>query len=187
MKSHTNNSQFSFFKGPITNLIPLTQVQIPDIYRGITSNYYRNTVEVIRSTSNPETKRKAKAKLDYVTFAGIFNKRDAQSIVSASGYTCIDLDHIKNNELLSIKEKLIEDKMFETQLLFISPSGHGLKWVIEIDLNNFNYGINFLGVIGYLKRVHHLDDYIDTKVKDLSRACFMSHDPAAFIHPKYLK
>jgi hypothetical protein len=48
-----------------------------------------------------------------------------------SGLLCLDFDHLNNVQILF--EQLLNDDYFETQLLFRSPSGDGLKWVISVD------------------------------------------------------
>lgn len=186
--NETSLPKFSFFKGPITNKRPKTSATIVDIFRGLTSNYYKTKTERYRITKDKEIKKK----LDFVTFAGIFIVRNKENLFRYSGYACIDFDHIEKGQIEVIKEILLKDNMLETALLFISPSGDGLKWVVEIDLEHFpDYETNFRGIVGYL-RVTYPDHFntgeniIDESGKDICRACFLCHDPHAYINPKYL-
>ena len=45
---------------------------------------------------------------------------------------CLDFDHIGNPE--KFKELLLQHDYFDTELLFTSPSGDGVKWIIPIEL-----------------------------------------------------
>ena len=183
----TTFPKFSFFKGPITNKRPKSSATIVDIYRGLTSNYYKTKTEQYRRTKDKE----AKKKFDFVTFAGLFCIRNNENLFRYSGYVCIDFDHIEPAQIEVIKAILLNDDMLETQLLFISPSGTGLKWVIEVDLKTYpDYEVNFKGIVSYL-RTNYPDYFsgnniIDETGKDVSRACFLCHDPKAYINPKYL-
>jgi hypothetical protein len=177
--------KISFFNGPITNLTPKTTISLADVYRGVTSNYYKQIIEQIRLVNDDKEKRNIKKQLDYVTFAGVFKIRNCNNLIKPSGYICIDLDHIEGEIMASVKKRLLNDSLLETALLFTSPGGRGLKWVVEVNLNRFDYATNYEGVIGYLRKMYRLDDYIDTKAKDVARACFMSYDPDAYINPKY--
>ncbi|MBK7652263.1 MAG: hypothetical protein IPJ20_18295 [Flammeovirgaceae bacterium] len=77
--------------------------------------------------------RKYKAShFPYVTFSGTFLKRNDQSLQRHSGLITIDFDHVENVQ--ELKARLLQDEYFETGLLFVSPSGDGLKRVIPIDL-----------------------------------------------------
>lgn len=177
--------KISFFNGPITNLTPKAAITLEDVYRGVTSNCYKKIIEQLRLMNDDKEKRNIKKQLDYVTFAGIFKTRNSNSLIKPSGYICIDLDHIEGEMIAPVKAKLLNDALLETALLFTSPGGCGLKWVVKVDLNRFDYATNYEGIIGYLRKMHRLDAYIDTTGKDIARACFMSYDPKAYINPKY--
>ena len=190
----TTFPKFSFFNGPITNTRPNSSGTIADVYRGLTSNYYKEKTAQLRNTIDPAERRKAKKNLDYVTFSGTFRQsRAKENLIQHSGYICIDLDHIEPPQIEVIKATLLKDKMLETQLLFISPSGNGLKWVVEVDLNICpDHETNYNGISYYLKNTYPdlltIDiKTIDQNCKDVSRACFLCHDPEAYINPKYQK
>ena len=68
-------------------------------------------------------------------------------------------------------------------LLFRSPSGKGLKWFIAIDIDKCDHGTWFDGVRNYLMATYGLTGkQVDPQCKNVSRACFMSYDPDAFIN-----
>lgn len=182
------HKQFSFFNGPITNKSPKSIATIADVHRGLVSDYYKQKTEALRLAISPEEKRELKKTLDYVTFAGIFSTRSKEALIKHSDYICIDFDKIEPEKMPEVKSLLLNDQMFATELLFISPSGTGIKWIIQIDLFSYpSYELNFRGIVGYIKKKYpSLKNYIDETGKDVSRACFLCHDPAAYINPKYL-
>lgn len=78
-------------------------------------------------------------------------------------------------------ERLLNDEYFDTQLLFRSPSGDGLKWIIPIDTSQTTHGNYFVAVANYILQTY--DVAVDKSGRDISRACFLPHDPQAFINP----
>lgn len=48
---------------------------------------------------------------------------------------CLDFDHVEN--IMELKQKLLNYEYFDTELLFVSPSGNGLKWIIPVDLKGW--------------------------------------------------
>lgn len=103
-------------------------------------------------------------------------------ILQHSCLLTIDFDHIV--DVKRLKGKLLNDEYFETELLFVSPSGNGLKWIIPIDICKHNHQYYFKAVANYLRQTYEVK--IDRSGKDLSRACFLPYDPEVYIHPKYL-
>lgn len=175
---------FSLFRHPVSNIIPEKEVSLVEVYLGIRSVAYKDRTNYLRSLKDKDQIRKYKAsEFDYVTFSGTFTKRNDKALVKHSGLLTIDFDHIAN--VPELKEKLINDEYFETELLFISPSGDGLKWVISIDLNECSHQEWFLAVANYIKSTYSLE--ADPSGKDISRACFLPHDPEVYINPNYLK
>ena len=136
----------------------------------------------LRAISDHKAARSFKASnFNYVTFAGVFKQRENKELIKHSGLLTIDFDHIDNID--NLKKMLLNDESLETELLFISPSGDGLKWIIPIDLQKADHLKYFTAVQNYLKFTYEIE--IDNPGKDLARACFIPHDPEVFIHPKY--
>lgn len=183
-------AQFSVFKGPITNVSPSGLVTIPDIYKVITGGFFRKKTMALRALDDREKYRKVKKKLPFVTFSGNFDWRAKEALHKHSGLICIDVDHLEDTPTLNkYKELMINDQLLETALVFTSPSGKGLKWIIEVDLAICpDHETNYRGIVNYLNYTHpDLALYLDRSGKDVSRACFLSWDPFAYINPKYLK
>lgn len=122
------SARFSFFKAPITN----TKPSLPDVYRYIRGGFARQQTKQLRRIEDIKTARAYKVRnFHYCTFSGIFSTRSDKALIVHSGLLCIDFDHLSDTE--ELKATLLQDNYFDTQLLFRSPSGHGLKWIIPID------------------------------------------------------
>lgn len=139
--------------------------------------------------------------LKYVTPSGEFTYCNDASMVRHSGLLCLDLDDIcplgevnpvfydflpecynmetrETDAVEQLKQHLIADSQFDTVMAFRSPRGNGLKWWIAIDLTKCDHRIWFAGVRNYLMATYQLsDDQVDKHCGNLSRACFLCHDP----------
>ena len=80
-----------------------------------------------------------------------------------------------NQGVEELRNKLLSDEYFETEMLFTSPSGDGLKWIIPIDLEEVNHQEYFKAVANYIQSTYGLE--VDQSGKDISRACFLPYDP----------
>ena len=185
MKNDNNTYQkFSYFKAPVTNILPYKSISLADVYRAISGTYFKQQTEQLRLISAKDENRKFKAThFPYVTISGTFTQRNEKSLIQHSGLIAIDFDNLKDVE--KTKLQLLKDPYFETQLLFISPNGNGIKWIIEIEVSEkYSHGEMFQHIYFYILQPYFLK--IDKACKDVSRATFLCYDPEAFIHPKYL-
>ena len=153
-----------------------------------------------------EQQRKYKGRnLDYVTPSGVFSYCNDESLVSHSMLLCLDLDDIspicevnpvfydflpecynacttETDAVEVLKWQLINDKHFNTVMVFRSPRGNGLKWWIEIDLGKCDHRTWFQAVRNYLMARHGLSDHqVDKSCGNPSRGCFLSHDPLVYL------
>lgn len=175
--------EFSFYKRPVSNVMPAKIVSLLEVYELLRCDRYKARTEKLRSFEQKDEARAFKAvSFDYVSFSGTFNKRSDKELINHSGLLTIDFDHVQ--DIPALKKKLLADEYFETELLFISPSGDGLKWIICADLSEVSHQDYFKAVAAYILDTYHLE--VDNSGKDISRACFLPHDPEAFINPVYL-
>ena len=176
-------SVFSFFKAPITNKYPLKSITVADAYNYIKGHYAAEETSKLRSfTDKKQAKLYKQSHFAYATFRGEVEYRSNDSVKTESRLLCIDFDHL--TEIGPMKQKLFEDQYFETALLFRSPSGDGLKWVIEINRGNLSHSDFFRAVENYILKRYGVQ--IDRSGKDISLACFLPHDPEAYINPNYV-
>ena len=172
--------RFSFFRRPISSSIPYKNVTLKNVYEVIIGGYYKAITERLRTITDKKQAREYKSTFfDYCTFSGTFNSRRADALIQHSGLMCLDFDHIADVE--DLKGRLLGDTMFETQLLFRSPSGDGLKWVISIDKCTLSHGEYFTAVANYIKFRYNVE--VDRSGRDVCRACFLPYDPDAYINP----
>jgi hypothetical protein len=175
--------KFSFFKRPITNTKPDKELNVFEVYKLINSDLYKLNTLNIRQLQDKAKSRVFKAQnFDYVTFSGTFSKRTDNDLIKHSGLITIDFDHV--HDLEQLKKALLNDEYFDTELLFVSPSGDGLKWIIQIDLSQGSHQLLFSAIAAYIKETYNLE--VDKSGKDISRACFLPYDNNIFINPKYL-
>lgn len=171
---------FSFFSYPISNVIPSTDFTIIDAYNYIRDQRIKPILNEYRNLPEGKEKKQFKAsKFSYVTFSGKFSKRSSDAIVNHSGYICIDLDDVNVDIVFDL---LKGDK--HTALLFRSPSGNGLKWIVEVNIAESSHDKYFECIKVYLADKYSLT--IDPSGKDIARACFLCYDKEAFINPKLL-
>ncbi len=174
--------RFSFFKAPISNTRPYRSITILDAWNYITGHYAKERTHKLRSIADKSRARIFKAaNLDYATFSGEFSSRSNAACTAESGLLCIDFDHVPDVEELFAR--LLTDRYFETALLFRSPSGDGIKWIIEVNRGHTSHSDYFRAVAGYIVKAYGIEP--DKSGKDLARACFLPHDPDAFINPNY--
>ena len=174
---------FSFFKAPVQNIIPHKSISLLDAYNYIVGEYAKQRTEKLRSIKEPKQARQFKANnFDYCTFSGVFTSRNDKKIVQHSGLMAVDFDHLPNLE--EVRQALLADEYFDTQLLFVSPSGDGLKWIIPIDTTTTPHSEYFAAVANYILQTYGVA--VDKSGRDISRACFLPHDPQAYINPRLL-
>ena len=182
--------KMSFFRRPIKNTKPCREASPQDIYKYLVSDYAKAHTEHIRAIAdNRERSRYKAANLDYITPGGTFRSRKENELIQASGYMVIDFDHIPNAK--GLVKRLANDTNFETILAFRSPSGDGVKWIVALpnttkpDGTPFTYGEFFTILSNYSKKIYGIE--ADPSGKDICRACFLPHDPDAFINPLYIE
>lgn len=174
----------SFFNAPVRNVFPEERLRLHEIYTLITSEKYKRITENLRAIKEPKEARKFKANnFDYVTFSGIFEKRSDTDLIQHSNLLTIDFDHLNNLE--EFKNQLLNDEYFETEMLFTSLSGDGLKWIIRIDISQVSHSEYFEAVSNYIHKTYKIT--VDKSGKDVSRACFLPYDPSAFLHNRHQK
>ena len=157
----------------------------------IISDKWAQTTAYLRSQS-PLVQKSIKCRqLNFVTFSGIFTQRRASHLVRHSNLLCFDYDHIgKEEELRTMKRNLIADPLIDVQLIFRSPSGDGLKVVVGSDIYQSGLAAQdvlrrhvseYQRISQAISRSHGIES---DKTIDVARACFLCHDPEAYIkHP----
>ena len=196
----------SFFNSPIRNTLPRCCVTTKQIYSYIVSSHAKENTLLLRSLINSYVRRIYKAQnFDYVTFSGRFSVRKNDGLVEHSGFMCFDIDNLPSEKRLQeIKSQLINDPLLHTVLLFRSPSGNGLKWVVEvpdryslrscqqttdnrqqtvdcrqstIDVIVKNHRVLYERIRQYLLTQYGIET---DSTSDIARPCYLCHDPDAY-------
>jgi hypothetical protein len=147
------------------------------IHNIITSNTLKEKVdEIIRlyKEGKKEEADKLKSTLWLITPSGTFTERRASCLIDYSNYIVLDFDDVADVE--SLKEAV--KKIPYTLMAFISPSGQGLKVIVEVDSDSTRHGEAFNQLQSYYSAI--TDYVIDSSGKDICRAMFLSHDPNAY-------
>lgn len=140
----------------------------------------------LRKIEDEKKRREFKSKnFDFVCFSGTFSYRKDDCLIEHSGHLCLDFDHLPHLEMRDIRKKLIADPYFTTQLLFTSPSGDGLKWVVDIDLKECDHKTWFRAISNYVRETYRLE--ADPQCANVSRACFLPSDGSCYVNPEHFK
>jgi hypothetical protein len=148
-------------------------VPIEKIIKRIQQGTSKELVESIRN-GNKENKNR----LPCILFSGIFNERNSNSLKEHSGLMVLDFDKYPDNETMFTQlEQLKENKHF--LLLFISPSGNGIKGVIKV--SNELTKETHPKVFKEFQKQFDLD-YFDIVNSNIDRVCFESYDPNIYVN-----
>lgn len=186
----STKQNISYIEAPITNKTPKATVSLETVATAIKTNeHYKRITEQYReikasdSADEKETRKQKVESFDYVTMSGEFSYVSNKNLIRHSGYICIDIDKLESpKQVLKVKNTLVNDELLDTALIFVSPGGLGLKWVIPIDVQNEKDHEDFFYAIeSYLWNEYHIE--IDAACKDVARACFLSYDEHAMYNP----
>ena len=180
----TNDYEMSYFLPPITNKVPVTTMTLGEVAQVIGSEELAPQTRLLRSIADKAEARAYKGRsLPYVTPAGIFTYCNDASLVSHSRVLCIDLDGV--GDVDGLKRLLTADGHFCTLMAFRSPSGNGLKWMVKIDLARADHRSWYHAVRNYLLKSYGdrlTPKMVDSQCQNLSRACFLCHDPEVYLN-----
>lgn len=134
-----------------------------------------STVRKAYASGGKEAAAEPKKRLPGILFSGTFSARNADALTAHSGLICIDLDDL-NGTTDAVKEHIVADP--HTLAAFVSPTGSGLKVIFRCDPTK-PHAEAYRAAENYV--LTHFGLPIDKACKDVSRLCFISSDPEAFI------
>ena len=151
-------------------------VEVEYLVNRIRNGKSKETVELVRSSQNETVSDFHKRQLPAYSWSGTFRKRADDGLIEHSGLFCLDLDDLTAEQLKKAKADLKKDKY--THILFVSPSGCGLKLVCKIQDALEWHKDSGRGLF------KHFGKYsFDKKQLDVSRLCFESFDEDVFYNP----
>ena len=170
MKPLENNPQFSYFVAPINNTIALRDMDLATVYRLIATDFLKTKTDQVRKGLASKSRV-----LPYITPSGSFKRRSICDLKSYSGIICIDLDNCN----IAVKATLAADTFLNPALIFISPSGNGIKLFIQINnARQEDHLAHFNAIALYLSKTYQL--VADPTGKDVPRACYLCMDSDAY-------
>lgn len=150
---------------------------ITDILNDIQQGKYKHHIIYLRKSlhdNKTEAYEKAKKALPAFTPSGIFEGgRKAELLKEYSKFIILDIDKLSKEQLDTIKKKTNESNF--TYASFTSPSGNGLKILIQVNTAATQHKHAFIQAQAYYEKL--LSITIDKSGKDISRLCFFSYDP----------
>lgn len=135
-------------------------------------------INKIRSSKNKIEVDTLKKSLPCILFNGTFSERNSNSLIKHSGLMIVDFDkYPSDEEMFNHLELLKQNKHFV--LLFISPSGTGIKGVVKVS--------NELDKVTHPKIFTQFQDdfnfdYWDKSNSNIDRVCFESYDPNIYVN-----
>ena len=89
---------------------------------------------------------------------------------------CLDIDKLEDVK----STKLILESDAYTFAAFTSPSGNGLKVLIQVNGNENEHSFLLNGLQNYYKDIYKIE--IDKACKDICRGAFLSYDPSIYVN-----
>lgn len=176
------------------SLVPSTEITLQEVWKLITgSERLRLLTEEVRGAArcHEESKYRAlkQSTLPYVTPAGVFSYRRSDRLITPSGLVVLDIDHLgSDEETEDMRRNLFRDSFLMPELVFMSPSGRGVKAFVPYDLHRLpdvkqNAAECVTWLMTYVALMYGNDPQkgVDTSGKDLVRSCFLSYDEGALM------
>ena len=158
---------------------PYTQ-DVVDVYNRIKDGYPEliEKITALRAMNDDEPNYSSlKNSLRAIMFNGTFNERNDNGLIEHSGLCILDFDDYPSSKVMKAeKARLMEcPNVF---MIFVSPSGKGLKCVIKIPVSDkFTHKRRFKAFQEFID-----SDYFDASSCNVSRVCFESYDRGAYIN-----
>ena len=137
-------------------------------------------ISVVRPIKDDELRKKAKRFLPVIMWQGIFHHRSNNGCAFLTGLMCIDVDHKTDEELKMVKQTVMGWGC--TYCCFKSPSGDGLKVVINTDSSSLIHYGNFYRQVEQIF-INQFGIEPDDDCEDVGRACYCSFDPDLYYNP----
>lgn len=118
---------------------------------------------------------KLKGTLPAVTVSGTFQRRVAKLIQRYTQLVILDIDKLSKSGLLVQEVRERAERIPTTCVCFVSPSGDGLKIIVRVAGQLHHHAYVVKSLMNYYKKGLEAD--VDVTGKDVSRLCFLSHDP----------
>jgi hypothetical protein len=152
-------------------------VPIDKIIKRIKQGSSKKLIEQIRASTNKDERDRLKKKLPAILFAGEFSERNKEGLLNHSGLMVTDFDNFPDEDVYNEMFSKITQNPYVI-FAFRGPSGNGIKAVVKIpQCDKFDHERYFKA----FKKEFDFE-YFDQSNCDVSRVCFESYDPEAFVN-----
>jgi len=152
-------------------------VTLDKIYKRIKEGKSKQIVDFVRLANDKKEADKIKSTLPCILFAGEFSERNGNGLINHSGLMCVDFDKYPNDEVM-LEHRALLERNPHIVLLFISPSGNGIKAVVKIP--NATKETHPKYFTAFQKEFDF--EYWDKSCSNVDRVCYESYDPDIYIN-----
>lgn len=178
----------------ITSVSPdkLETIELNDLIQAVSEPFYDldKKTEQLRRVGGIDQKayQSLKKELPYIT-CGIFNPpyRKTEHFVSIKCFI-LDFDHLSEKQTNADELKKILKRDERVAMMFTSPGGDGLKLLFALKspfTDHGKYSLFYKVFAEGFARAHGLQQVIDTRTSDVTRATFLCYDPDLWHNPFY--
>jgi len=171
----------SLYENFIREVDTLSLAKIIEQIRG---NKYKKTVSEIRKLikiGDLERAKQVKRTLVAFTVSGLFEGGPRMTSLEVyNPFVILDINEL-DPEILPYLVLKIKEIEF-TKAVFISPSGRGLKVIVEVDAEMKMHSLAYRQVCDFYKTRLRIE--IEKSSDHITQLCFMSHDPEAYFNPE---
>jgi hypothetical protein len=158
-------------------------VPLRSVLNDIRDGRWAHQINKLRALNrNTEEFKKAKRKLPCFLISGSTSGGHKKTSVFAhSGLLQIDIDDVE--EATGMSPEDLRDRIGQDPHIlagFISPSGNGVKALLCIPASKDTHQAAFATAAAHFRSRHGVE--IDAKCQDISRLCFVSHDPGLVLN-----
>jgi hypothetical protein len=168
----------------------LQKITLERLFLGISKPKpaFRDLIEQLRTVRSIDELRYRELKKQLPYFVcGIFHPpiRRSEHFASAQHFI-LDLDHLAEADLNTVILSQQLQQIPEVLMIFASPSADGLKVLFRLKEKCTDRGLfsSFYKIFAQrFAQKNGLEQVIDYKTSDVTRACFLSYDAAAYFQP----
>lgn len=152
-------------------------MKLQEVIDAVKNGKYETQIDNLRSIKKEDVKYgELKKRLPHFTSSGTFNNsRKTENLMNYNGIIVLDIDKV-GERAEEIKNNAAEVEF--TLAAFISPGGEGVKILVKTDATSETHEKYFNSIADYYERTINVS--VDQSGKDVSKACFISYDPALY-------
>lgn len=145
----------------------------------IVSDTFKEVIDYLRKLNKKEYDAEKK-NLQCVTWSGTFKEgtRTKETMLKYSKLVCLDIDKLEESAIVLLKSQLAKDPF--VRYCFVSPSGKGLKIIVEVNTGVEHHRAAFLHLQKTFEEKYLFK--VDPSGKDETRLCYLSYDNQAIIN-----